>query len=221
VSALRESIANPTEFLLENRADPFEFMIKSEAPSGGNSVTTPGGDTQNYYPWGLEHAIRIDARAPGYLVRYCFPVDNTEYLLALCLDRTLDPAYRLMTGADKGEDVCRLVARHWPHTFKLLQNGNGMTVYPGLMRLSTARSKQFAVATFFTDDSPSPELKIPAAVINDLTSSAFRALEEVLGWPHNIPGLVEVLGGPDRLSAGLEDAAQGLDFLKSVLEHFR
>jgi hypothetical protein len=221
VSALRESIANPTEFLLESRTEPFEFLIKSNAPSDGHSVTTPGGDIQNYYPWGLEHAIRIEAREPCYLVRYCLPVDDTEYLLAFCLDRMLDPAYRLMTADDMGEEVCSLVARHWPHTFKLLQNGNGMAVHPGLMRLSTKRSKQFAVATFFTDESPSPELRIPTAVINDLTSSSLRALEEVLGWPHNIPGLVGVLGGPDRLSAGLEDASQAFDFLKEVLDHLR
>jgi hypothetical protein len=221
VSALRASIANPTEFRLESRTEPFEFMIKSHAPSGGNTVATPGGDIQNYYPWGLEHAIRIEGRVPSYLVRYCLPVDDTEYLLAYCFDRLLDPAYQLMTADDTGEEVCRLVARHWPHTFKLLQNGNGMAAHPGLMRFSTVRSKQFAVATFFIDDSPSPELTIPDAVINDLTSASMSALEEVLGWPHNIPGLVQVLGGPDRVSGGLEDAATGLDFLKTVLESLR
>jgi hypothetical protein len=221
VSALRESIANPTEFLLESRTEPFEFVIRSSVPSGGQSVTTPGGDIQNYYPWGLEHAIRIEGQVPCYLVRYCLPVDDTEYLLACCLDRMLDPAYRLMTASDTGEAVCRLIAQHWPHTFTLLQRGNGMDAHPGLMRLSTARSKQFAVATFFTDDSPSPELAIPAAAINELTASTFGALEELLGWPHNIPGLVDVLGGPDRLSTGLDDAARGLDLLKTVLEQLR
>ena len=43
------------------------------------------------------------------------------------------------------------------------------------------------------------------ATIEQLTSSTMRALDEVLGWPHNIPGLIDVLGGPgERHVASIE-----------------
>lgn len=221
MASLRESVANPTEFMLDARSEPFEVFLSSEPPpKGGRQEIGPTGNINTYYPWGLEEAIKQAWQPPAYIIRYCLPVDDTEYLLAYCLDQMFDPVYKLMTGADFGEPVCELISEHLPVTFELLRNGNGMTDGPGLMRLTTRTRRQFAVAALFIDDSPSPELVIPPEVVQELTGYTMTVLGDLLGWPHNVPGLIQVLGGDDQLTRRLKGAQKLIDAignLKDVL----
>ena len=231
MSQLRASIENPTEFVLEARTEPFSFLATRRPPaSDGHAEVSPNGDVTNYYPWGMERADRFRGADEGYLVSYVFPVDDTEFLLAVCFDHALDPMYNLMAGRGHGpiagsprlgEQVCELIAQHLPDTWRMFVNGNGMAASPGLMRLRTPSTTQFAVAGFFTDDSPSPTLIIPPDVINEVQTSSMLVLRDVLAWPGNVPGLLGLLGEHDRSedwAEAREGIADVLGFLPDVIK---
>lgn len=219
--AERHRVATPTELNLSHlHRQPLMPFASASAPppSTYNRIVNPSGAV-NVYPWGWEIVNTVEgsssSQADSFLITYVALADPGELLLLACLDSWLDPIYELMTGADFGDQVTPLVAKHWPETFRLMCNGNGMAQSPGILRVTTA-STQWAVGTFFVDVSTEEEFIIPEAPKEQLTAAVVAVVGDLLGFPANLPGLVPILGGDDRTSRRMRSIASILSNIGSL-----
>ncbi len=205
----RSRVATPVELNISHlHSQPLLPFVASSPPppSPYNQMRQPH-EYINVYPWGWEIVRPLtNGENDGYAVTYVALADPGELLMMACLGSWVDPIYDLMTGADFGDSVTPLVARHWPATFELMCNGIGMERSPGLMKVMTSAS-QWVIGTFFADESTPEELIFPADPKLQLAEAIRTVVADLTGYPENLPGLLPILAGDDRTSRRLKALA--------------
>ncbi len=212
MAGLRDAVSNPMELDLAHvRREPFHLLFTSRTPPGcARSESTPDGrQTHNYYPWGLEQVFRASGDGwSGFIVRYGFPVSDTEILYAHCVGSVLEGLHPHMTGRDFSEPVTELVARRWPTTFRLLLRGSGASGWPALVRLKTSEL-QWAVSMPLVLDPLAPDdAELAPSAADQLLRTSATVMKELATVEQLLPELVMILGGDDYTTRNLKKFAR-------------
>ena len=205
----RKRVANPTEFNISHlhRRPLLPFMSSVPPPPSSYNQMSHANGFVNVYNWGWEIVKWLEAGRKNCFVTYLALADPGELLMMACVENWPDPVYELMTGADYGDSVTPLIAKHWPKTFELFCNGNGMERNPGLMKVRTT-SSQWLVDSFFDAQSTPQDLVIPEAQSIQVGKAVAGLVTDLSGFPLNLPGLLPVLGGDDRTTRRLKALAR-------------
>jgi hypothetical protein len=205
VSRERQAIEHPLWVDFSDRpVPPLAFLLQREhSPAGVVERLSPGVIT-SHSPWYSEitlELIGIEAVA----VLYVMSKDDESALLMACLDDAVEPFFDLLTGADFGDGVTRLTARHWPEVYAMLRHSND----PGtqarvLCNVATPGRVQWAVADHLGGAQPE---QIENEQILDLIGASLQTFQRVVNFPVELPGLIQVLGGPDRTTRRLTAVA--------------
>lgn len=192
------------------------------------SRTDADGSIFNVYGWAAESSVAMfqgvkgkGSRKPiAYRVGYVFPLADRFFLCGHCVSPYMDAPMKLMMGADYGEPVTELVKRQWPHTFSLIEAGiafSGEQV--ALARIVTDREYYFVGRALVSRSAT--RLDFPEEPLEGIFEAAMKVIDDSLKFPTDMPGLMQILGGPDRLERRLslgKDIAEGfkdiLGFLK-------
>lgn len=198
---------------------PMKFLLQRAYRPAGITRLLSNGLTESRFPWYMELALPT-SEPGGAGVLYFVPRDENSGLLLACLDEAPTAFFNLMNGVDFGEAVTDLVGRHWPQVLKMLREGQSATPKSRMLcQIRTASKVQWAIAD------PLPTLdEVPGARIADLLTTSLKTVLDIVEFPLTLPGVVPVLGGPDRTSrrltalAGLFGTAGGLDYLDGGIE---
>lgn len=178
---------------------PLKFVLQSEYTPAGIVERPSPGVTASHSPWYSELGLELTG-AEETAVVYLLPMGGERGLLAACLDQTFEPFFQLMSGADHGDGVTDLVARHWPDVHSMLLHSNRAAPEGrALCNVITPGVTQWVVADPVLDS----QLKdITSEHLTDLVGTAVRTTVRALD-PIQLPGLLHVLGGPDRTTRRL------------------
>ena len=212
MSGERRAIEHPLWVDFTDRpVPPLKFMLQGEySPSG--IVERSEGLISSYSPWYGEFALDLTG-LDAVAVVYVMPKDDDTVLLMACLDTFVEGFFGFLSGADFGDKLTLLTARHWPDTYGMLLASTRGT--PGariLCNVATPGHVQWVVA----DQLPAAQVEhVPTDRILDLLGGALQTLIRTSDFYLELPGVIDVLGGPDRTSrrlkavAGLFNAAGG------------
>ena len=205
MSTARRMISNPREIELPAVLAPPKMLLQqSYRPSGVAFGPEVPGRFLRAFPGYLELACRTNLDC--YLVTYIVPVEEEVNLLLACIGETFDPFFECATGPDFGDGVSSLVATHWPEVFRMLAESRSTPVRSRiLVRVSTATRRQWAVAE--PVHGPWGDFDLSDQQILDLVGSATALMLDAVHFPVRLPGVIQVLGGPDRTSRRLKALA--------------
>lgn len=200
----RRAVENPMRVdLSQSLAPPLGFVMQHDHRPVGLVDQLSPGVTRSQTPWHAEFTLRltgIDAVA----VLYLRPADENTDLLMACIDTALDPLFGFMTGADFGDPMTTLVATQWPDVYGMLLHGaRGAPRRRVLARVHTVTAVQWVVA----DQLPASDDGFHAGQATDLVVAALSTFVRVSQFPLELPGVLEVLGGPDRITRRLKGIA--------------
>ncbi len=183
----------PLRFLLQDAYAPTGIV---EYPSEGMAC--------RHTPWLTEVVLDLTGTT-ATAVLYLLPKDERTVLLAACLDQVFEPFFKLMAGGDYGDAVTRLVATHWPEVHAMLARSNSSSASGRVLAVVTTSGRnQWVVA----DHVPSsPDHEIPSRQMHDLIGAALTVYSRIANAGVELPGLINVLGGPDRTSRRLTSLA--------------
>ena len=182
---------------------PLKFMLQAEHSPAG-IVERSEGIVVASTPWYREFALEMTG-SDGFALAYLMPMDDDTDLLMACLHTTAEPYFRAASGADFGDAVTRLTALHWPDIYGFLLASNRRTPRARILcNVATPGQVQWVVAD-----------QIPVAQVEHLSAGqflefVFDAVEIFLRTSQfysELPGVIDVLGGPDRTSRRLKAAA--------------
>lgn len=177
------------------------FLQPSHHPSG-IVEQLDSGLTACHTPWFTEVALEVlgvpDVAA---VVLYVIPKDDDTSWLAACVDHVPDALHRTLAGADYGDAMTTLVAREWPETYALLLNSQQRTPDTRVLAwIHTTTKTQWVVADELRG---SARNEVDHRLAQSLILTALETVIRSTSFPMDLPGAIEVLGGPDRLSRRL------------------
>lgn len=184
---------------------PLKFLLQSSyTPSGIVEELAPGL-TACHKPWFTEYALEVTG-VPGVAaaVIYLIPVNDEMNLLAANVDEAFEGLFIRMSGADFGDGMTKLVARHWPETYAMLahsQKGTGGVRI--IARMFIGGRGHWVVA----DQIPRTQDEMDAKQVDALMIAALETVIRGTNFYLDLPGVLEVLGGPDRTSRRLKAAS--------------
>lgn len=178
------------------------LMQPSHHPSGIVEHLEPGL-TACHTPWFTEVALEVvGVPEVAAVVLYVIPKDDDTSLLAACVGHVPDALHRTLAGADYGDALTALVARHWPETYTLLVNSQRRTPDTRILAwVRTTTKTQWVVADELRG---SAREEVDHRQARSLTLTALETVMRSTSFPLDLPGALEVLGGPDRLSRRLK-----------------
>lgn len=200
----RRAVENPMRVdLAQSLAPPLGFVLQHDHRPAGLVDELAPGVIRSQTPWHAEFTLTltgIDAVA----VLYLLPVDEHNDLLMACIDTALDPLFGFLTGADFGDPMTTLVATQWPDVYGMLLHGARSTPRRRVLaRVQTVTAVQWVVA----DQIPASAGGFDAEQAMDLVVGALDVFVRVSRFPTELPGVLEVLGGPDRTTRRLKGLA--------------
>jgi hypothetical protein len=182
---------------------PLKFVLQAEYSPAG-VVERSEGMIAGHSPWYGEFALELTG-LDAVTVLYVMSKDDDTALLMACLDTSMEPFFGFVSGADFGDDLTQLTALHWPDVYGMLLASNRRT--PGariICTVATPGCVQWVVA----DQIPVAQAEdIPKDRILDLLRVALQTFVRTSQFYLELPGVIEVLGGPDRTSRRLKAAA--------------
>jgi hypothetical protein len=179
---------------------PLKFVLQSEYTPAGIVERPSPGVTASHSPWYSELGLKLTG-ADETAVVYLLPMGGERGFLAACLDQTFEPFFQVMSGADYGDGVTHLVAQHWPDVHAMLLDSNRAAPEGRVLcKVITPGVTQWAVADPVLDSQLND---ITSEHLTDLVGTAVRTTVRALD-PIQLPGLIRVLGGPDRTSRRLK-----------------
>lgn len=207
----RRSISNPMVIGWDSLLVPaLSFVVTDDHRPLGISETMGTGAIVGSLPWFNEFGFELTgvtttAGSPPWAVLYGIPLEDDRTILAGSIDRTFDPLFRLMSGADYGDPVTALVEREWPDIVALLRAGQADAFGERtLCRIATSSGEQWVVAYELRRD----ELDgIGHDRLLDVIQTSLGVALRAASFPTALPGLIEILGGPDRVNRVLDTLA--------------
>jgi hypothetical protein len=199
----RHAIANPYEVRLQQSlAPPLRFVLQTEYRPRGLSEKNAAGVTASATPWFTEFGVELSG-IDAVAVLYRLPKDDRTDLLAASIDTSMGPLFHFMSGADFGDPVTTLVALHWPDVYGMLKDSTAVTARKRMLaRVLTPGGTQWVVADqLFVDQDVSPD------AVLDLMAGALHTFLRVSQFATELPGVIPVLGGPDRTTRRLKAVA--------------
>jgi len=185
---------------------PLKFLLQTaHSPVGVVERPSPGL-IYSHTPWYTEVALELTG-TDAIALLYILPKDDESSLLAACLDQAFEPFFRLLTGDDYGDAVTSLTARHWPEVYSMLLRSNKVPARERVLcNVATPGRVQWVVA----DHLVAPQLEsIRHERLLDLIGTSARTLLRASNFAIELPGVIEVLGGPDGFTRRL-NAVTGL-----------
>lgn len=185
------------------RVPALKFVLQpSHEPHGIVEVLAPGL-TACHSPWFTEVALEVTGvEGVAAAVVYVIPKDDDTSLLAACVDETVELLFSFMSGADHGDALTRLVAVEWPDIYAMLRDSQRGT--PGqriLANVHTSTRVQWVVA----DELRGARREgIDPREAEELINTALKTVIRASQFYIELPGVMQVLGGPDRLSRRLK-----------------
>lgn len=181
---------------------PMLFALQAErAPRGVVSRPAPGV-TIAHTPWYAEFDFQLTG-VDGVAVVYVIQYTDESNLIVASLDQTFEGFFSLMSGADYGDDVTKLVALNWPDMYAMLLHSNRRTRRERMLcNINIGGRVQWAVVE---------EIPVGADELSNdqALAVAFAAVQtfvRIANLPE-LPGLFDVLGGPDLVSRRLTATA--------------
>ena len=183
-------------------APPLKVLLQQTYWPAGIVQRQPDGGSVCHFPWYNELASRIVPDSDTVAVLYVLPVDDETNLLAACIGDAFDVFFRYLSGADYGDGIAALVAQHWPDVYRMLVESQGTAVRSRVLcHVRTASRLQWVVADPLRGPRRNTEISNEQAT--DLVITALRITLDALQFHLRLPGVIQVLGGPDRLSRRL------------------
>ncbi len=201
MSGIRAQIADPTVLsLTQTTSTPLGFVVVDDVQPRGVQESLDEFSRVQHLPWFDELVLALRGTS-AKLCLYRIPVTDELWLQAACLGEFPEPFFDMLTKPDYGNALTELVQRHWPEVFDMLVASTQRSLDRRLlMQVQTISSSQWVMADPVRTDDPS------ASSNAAIESLALCALETVVrfGSPVQcLPGVLEVLAGPDRLSRRL------------------
>jgi hypothetical protein len=171
------------------------FQASSYTPAGKLERQSPW-ILVGHTPWYREVVLTLSGEART-AVLYLMPINEETNLLAASLDVAFEPFFKLLTGDDFGDAVTTLTAQHWPEVYTMLLRGNAVAA-PGtrmLLKVITQGRQRWVVA----DPLHSSQVEsIPIEHMVDVIDTSVQTLIRVSNVGLELPGIIQVLGGPDQ-----------------------
>lgn len=184
-------------------APPLKVLVQKTYRPSGIVQREPDGTTVASFPWYNEWAFRIGDDPDAtftvlYVLPNVLPSDRETNFLVACIGDSFDVFFEYLTGADYGDKLTGLVARHWPDVYRMLVDGQGPVVRSRILcGVRSSTKLQWAIAE------PLDGL-VPHRQAEDLLRTSLRVSLDALGFHLKLPGILDVLGGPDRTSRRLK-----------------
>lgn len=214
MSGERQALENPLWVDFSGRpVPPLAFLLQPECSPKGVVERSSDGVTISHSPWYSEICLELrDVAAVAQL--YLMPRTDTFTLLMACLDEAIEPFFRTLTGADFGDSLTKLTASHWPDEYALLLRSNDRAHRGRLLcNVATPGRMQWVVAEHLRQAQLD---QISIEQILDLVGCSLQTFVRMSNFAFELPGALEVLGGPDRMDrrlsavAGLLGATAGI-----------
>lgn len=177
------------------------------------------GAVSNVWDWGIESSNAIGDRAGSiscFLTTYVLPTEDQFFLVGHSLGPLPELVVRLVCDPESGDRAARLVAQHLPNLWSGLRGGAGLPDGHGLVKVRTDQDYWFFGGLLHSRSTTSVE--VDEALVSQITYMAREILGEALGFPGNLPGILDVLP-PDRRRQQLEDAASVFAGLANIVEN--
>jgi hypothetical protein len=202
MSGERRAIEHPLWVDFSGRpVPPLKFVLQQDYSPTGVVERPSEGVVTSHSPWYNEVALELTG-IDSVAVLYLMPEDDESVLLMACLDHTLEPFFKLLTGADFGDALTNLTALHWPDVYAMLLHSNSRAararalcnvVTPGRIQWVVADQLRGAQREYVSNEH-----------ILDIVSTSLHTFLRVSDFPSELPGVIEVLGGPDRITRRLK-----------------
>jgi hypothetical protein len=206
MSGERRAIESPLWVDFTGRpVPPLRFLLQREYSPAGIVEPRSDGITASHSPWYSEFVLQMTG-IDAVSVLYLMSKDDDTALLMACLDEFPEPFFELLSGADFGDGLTRLIAQHWPDLYGMLLASNKRT--PGariLCNVATPGRVQWVVA----DQIPASTEGVATEQVMDLVGASLQTFARMTNVVSELPGVIDVLGGPDRMSRRLK-AVSGL-----------
>jgi hypothetical protein len=205
---------------------PLVLVVSEHGPKRNRdprSTVDEHGAVTNAWDWGIESGDALgdkDGAVFGFLTTYVLPVEDQVFLVGHSLGPTLDSVTRLMCDEEFGDRVSVLVQQHWPTTWQLLREGagipNGFSV--GAIKVRTTQDHWFVGGLLRSRRQD--VVDVDQSAVDGFRDLAFEVLGDALGYPTNLPGLMDILRS-DRRGDQLGTAADLFSGAAEILGHFR
>lgn len=218
----RTTIDSPLtiDFSFDPSIEPLKFAVQRASETSPGETIHPDGHFARQVAGGF---TELNLRLEYYVdvedllgVLYIVPLGPDLHLLAACLEQVPEPTFKFATGADFGDQIVPLIATHWPDVYRQLLASQDTSMSERMLcNFVTATSVQWVVADAL-DDRELSQLAPDLAV--DLLVSAMQTFGKMAKFPISLPGTMEVLGGPDRVSRILKGTSSVLGAVENIAD---
>ncbi len=207
----RREISEPFAISFADRPVPaLRFLLQQDFKPSGVVEHLPDGLTVGMTPWFTEVVFEL-TETDTVAVLYRISKDDEYDLVVACLGESVEPFFKLLAGGDYGDELTKLVQRHWPEQYEMLRLSTAEVPGGRLMfMLHTPQRVQWMVADHLPvgDD-------FSSAQVTDLIGAALQTFLR-FSQPSDLPGVIPVLGGPDLLSRRLKTISGLINNLNGI-----
>lgn len=175
------------------------------------------GAVTNAWDWAIESSDALGDRAGnvvGFVTTYVLPIEDQVFLFAHSMGPLPEPIVRLVRDPSSGDRAARLVAEHLPNLWSGLRDGAGMPNDQGLIKARTNEDHWLFGGLLRSRSTTSVD--VDQAAVNTIRDKAFVIFGEALGFPGNLPGILDLLP-PDRRRQQLGHAASFFNDLADII----
>jgi hypothetical protein len=183
---------------------PLGFVLQPTYTPAGIVERLDDGVTASHSPWYTEYAFQLDG-VDAVAVLYLLGRDDESALLMACLGEAPEHFFGFLSGADFGDELTRLTAQHWPDVDQMLRRSTALATEGRILcNVATPGRVQWAVA----DNVRGRQLEhITHDELVDLLQASLHTYTRLADFGTQLPGVIHVLGGPDRVTRRLNLAA--------------
>jgi hypothetical protein len=201
MSGTRELITDPLIWsLAQTTAPPLCFVVSDDVPRRGVHQRLNASAVVQHTPWFSELVLNLRDTTTK-VVLYRMAVGEELWLQAACIGAYPEILFNVLAKPDHGDSLAALIQREWPDTFAMLAASTQRSLDRRLLvQVQTASSFQWAVADpVRTGDEWAESPDAVESLMLCAATTALRFAEPM----DRLPGLLDVLSGPDQMSRRL------------------
>jgi len=198
----RATIENPLVVdLSAHPVPPLKPLLQPGYRPSGLVQRRPDGGSVARTPWYAELAYPLDPATDITGVLYVLPADERTDLLVASIGDGFEVFFAYLSGPDHGDALTALVARHWPHVYRMLVASQTSDLAERIIgQVRTGGRTQWVVADPLRG---ADRDGVSVGQVEDLSRAALEVLLDALQFHLRLPGVLTALGGPDRVSRRL------------------